>query len=255
MTTELTLDTLKTTLSDAFTAIETTAHSIPMDVTKEMWQINEQAELSVATEVNGIMNELLAYSTIETRLTDKYISIASRLLYGEKWKALKGIKSCNKAIEKVLGSGKKSTVSGAIAIANLFYENGLLKDTRYINSSKQCMQKVAQSSEKDYFEKLKNWFSENPNCTVEAMTDKINELKNPPVDSTASEVDVEETKETPKKDSKKTPKEESKDTPKEETKESLSSNAHYQLTQLRAHIDSLTKEQIKKVIDDILALG
>ena len=258
MTTELTLDTLKTTLSDAFTAIETTAHSIPMNVTKDLWQIDEQAELSVATEVNGLMNELLAYSTIETRLTDKYISIASRLLYGEKWKALKGIKSCNKAIEKVLGSGKKSTISGAIAIADLFYENGLLKDTRYINSSKQCMQKVAQSSEKSYFEELKNWFSENPNCTVKNMTEKIDELKNPPVESTASEVDVaekEESKETPKKESKETPKEESKETPKEESKEKLSSNAHYQLTQLRAHIDSLTKEQIKKVIDDILALG
>ena len=258
MTTELTLDTLKTTLSDAFTAIETTAHSIPMNATKDLWQIDEQAELSVATEVNGLMNELLAYSTIETRLTDRYISIASRLLYGEKWKVLKGIKSCNKAIEKVLGSGKKSTISGAIAIADLFYENGLLKDTRYINSSKQCMQKVAQSSEKSYFVELKKWFSENPNCTVKTMTDKIEELKNPPVESTASEVAVEEKeeyKETPKKESKETPKEESKETPKEETKEKLSSNAHYQLTQLRAHIDSLTKEQIKKVIDDILALG
>ena len=263
MTTELTLDTLKTTLSDAFTAIETTAHSIPMNVTKDLWQIDEQADLSVATEVNGLMNELLAYSTIETRLTDKYISIASRLLYGEKWKALKGIKSCNKAIEKVLGSGKKSTISGAIAIADLFYENGLLKDTRYINSSKQCMQKVAQANEKSYFEELKKWFSENPNCTVKAMTDKIDELKNPPVESTANEVDVEEkkadskeeSKAGSKEESKETPKEESKETPKEESKEKLSSNAHYQLTQLRAHIDSLTKEQIKKVIDDILALG
>ena len=258
MTTELTLDTLKTTLSDAFTAIETTAHSIPMNATKDLWQIDEQAELSVATEVNGLMNELLAYSTIETRLTDRYISIASRLLYGEKWKALKGIKSCNKAIEKVLGSGKKSTISGAIAIADLFYENGLLKDTRYINSSKQCMQKVAQSSEKNYFEDLKKWFSENPNCTVKDMSDKIDELKNPPVESTASEVDVaekKESKETPKEESKETSKEESKETTNEESKEKLSSNAHYQLTQLRAHIDSLTKEQIKKVIDDILALG
>ena len=250
MTTELTLDTLKTTLSDAFTAIETTAHSIPMNATKDLWQIDEQADLSVATEVNGLMNELLAYSTIETRLTDRYISIASRLLYGEKWKALKGIKSCNKAIEKVLGTGKKSTISGAIAIADLFYENGLLKDTRYINSSKQCMQKVAQSSDKNYFEDLKKWFSENPNCTVKAITDKIDELKNPPIESTASEADVAE-----KKESKETPKEESKETPKEDSKEKLSSNAHYQLTQLRAHIDSLTKEQIKKVIDDILALG
>ena len=258
MTTELTLDTLKTTLSDAFTAIETTAHSIPMNVTKDLWQIDEQADLSVATEVNGLMNELLAYSTIETRLTDRYISIASRLLYGEKWKALKGIKSCNKAIEKVLGSGKKSTISGAIAIADLFYENGLLKDTRYINSSKQCMQKVAQASDKSYFEDLKKWFSENPNCTVKSMADKIEELKNPPVESTASEVDVtekEESKETPKEESKETPKEDSKETPEEESKIPLSSNAHYQLTQLRAHIDSLTKEQIKKVIDDILALG
>ena len=258
MTTELTLDTLKTTLSDAFTAIETTAHSIPMNATKDLWQIDEQADLSVATEVNGLMNELLAYSTIETRLTDRYISIASRLLYGEKWKALKGIKSCNKAIEKVLGTGKKSTISGAIAIADLFYENGLLKDTRYINSSKQCMQKVAQSSDKNYFEDLKKWFSENPNCTVKAITDKIDELKNPPIESTASEADVaekKESKETPKEESKETPKEESKETPKEDSKEKLSSNAHYQLTQLRAHIDSLTKEQIKKVIDDILALG
>ena len=261
MTTELTLDTLKTTLSDAFTAIETTAHSIPMNATKDLWQIDEQAELSVASEVNGLMNELLAYSTIETRLTDKYISIASRLLYGEKWKALKGIKSCNKAIEKVLGSGKKSTISGAIAIADLFYENGLLKDSRYINSSKQCMQKVAQSSEKSYFEDLKNWFSENPNCTVKDMTDKINELKNPPVESTASEVDVAESKADSKEESKADSKEESKADSKEESKAdskekvALSSNAHYQLTQLRAHIDSLSKEQIKKVIDDILALG
>ena len=128
------------------------------------------------------------------------------------------------------------------------------------------MQKVAQSSEKNYFEDLKKWFSENPNCTVKAMTDKIDELKNPPVESTASEVDVaekkesketpkEESKETPKEESKETPKEESKETPKEESKEKLSSNAHYQLTQLRSHIDSLTKEQIKKAIDDILALG
>lgn len=260
MTTELTLDTLKTTLSDAFTAIETTAHSIPMNATKDLWQIDEQAELSVATEVNGLMNELLAYSTIETRLTDRYISIASRLLYGEKWKALKGIKSCNKAIEKVLGSGKKSTISGAIAIAGLFYENGLLKDTRYINSSKQCLQKVAQSSDKTYFEDLKKWFSENPNCTVKTITEKIDELKNPPVETTATEADVSENKadskeETLKEESKETPKEESKETPKEESKEKLSSNAHYQLTQLRAHIDSLTKEQIKKAIDDILALG
>ena len=251
-------------MSDDFTAIERTAHSIPMNVTKDLWQIDEQAELSVATEVNGLMNELLAYSTIETRLTDKYISIASRLLYGEKWKALKGIKSCNKAIEKVLGTGKKSTISGAIAIADLFYENGLLKDTRYINSSKQCMQKVAQASEKTYFEDLKEWFSKNPNCTVKEMTDKIEELKNPPVDSTASEVEVKEKKTDSKeenKESKADSKEESKTDSNEECKAGskenvpLSSNAHYQLTQLRAHIDSLTKEQIKKVIDDILALG
>ena len=110
---------------------------------------------------------------------------------------------------------------------------------------------------------VKKWFSEHPNCTVKDITEKIDELKNPPVESTASEVDVsqkktdskEESKETPKEESKETPKEESKETPKEESKEKLSSNAHYQLTQLRAHIDSLTKEQIKKVIDDILALG
>ena len=235
MTTELTLDTLRNTLTDAFTAIETTAHSISMEATKNLWEIDEQAELTIATEVNGLMNELLAYSTIETRLTDKYISIASRLLYAEKWKALKGINSCNKAIEKVLGSGKKSTISGAIAIADLFYENGLLKDTRYINSAKQCMQKVAQSSEKSYFEELKKWFSENPNCTVKAMTDKIGELKNPPVEVEATDVKTEEK-------------------PQAEEKP-LSSNAHYQLSQLRARIDSLTKEQIKKVIDDILALG
>ena len=250
MTTELTLDTLKTTLSDAFTAIETTAHSIPMNVTKDLWQIDEQAELSVATEVNGLMNELLAYSTIETRLTDKYISIASRLLHGEKWKALKGIKSCNKAIEKVLGSGKKSTISGAIAIADLFYENGLLKDTRYINSSKQCMQKVAQASEKNYFEDLKKWFSENPNCTVKEITDKIDELKNPPIEVTHNEADVIEKKAMDEKAEKK-----AEEKAEEKAEKKLSSNAHYQLTQLRAHIDSLTKEQIKKVIDDILALG
>ena len=253
MTTELTLDNLKTTLSDAFTAIETTAHSIPMDATKDLWKFDEHADLSVAIEVNGLMNELLAYSTIETRLTDKYISIASRLLYGEKWKALKGIKSCNKAIEKVLGNGKKSTISGAIAIADLFYENGLLKDTRYINSSKQCMQKVAQASDKKYFEDLKKWFSENPNCTVKDMTDKINELKNPPIESTAEEVDVAEKKEDSKEEKKADSKEEKKTDSNEKIQ--LSSNAHYQLAQLRAHIDSLTKEQIKKVIDDILALG
>ena len=262
MTTELTLDTLKTTLTDAFTAIETTAHSIPMDATKNLWQIDEQAELTVATEVNGLMNELLAYSTIETRLTDKYISIASRLLYGEKWKALKGVKSCNKAIEKVLGSGKKSTISGAIAIAELFYENGLLKDSKYINSAKQCMQKVAQSSEKTYFEDLKKWFSENPNCTVKEMTDKVDELKNPPIETTASEADVEEKKtdfkEEKKADSKEESKadvEEQKVDSKEENKEPLTGNAHYQLTQLRARIDNLSKAQIKKAIDDILALG
>lgn len=261
MTTELTLDTLRNSLTDAFIAIETTAHSIPMEVTKNLWEIDEEADLSISIEVNGLMNELLAYSTIETRLTDKYISIASRMLYGEKWKALKGIKSCNKAIEKVLGSGKKSTISGAIAIADLFYENGLLKDTRYINSSKQCMQKVAQSSEKSYFKDLKTWFSENPNCTVKEMNNKIDELKNPPVESTASEVNVTEKKADSKEEKKAEHKEESKVDSKEESKadskhdKTLSSNAHYQLVQLRAHIDSLTKEQIKKVIDDILTLG
>ena len=253
MTTELTLDTLKTTLTDAFTAIETTAHSIPMEITKELWEIDEQADLSVATEVNGLMNELLAYSTIETRLTDKYISIASRMLYGEKWKALKGIKSCNKAIEKVLGSGKKSTISGAIAIADLFYENGLLKDTKYINSAKQCMQKVAQATEKPYFEALKKWFEENPNCTVKAMTDKVEELKNPPVDVESADV---EAKAESKKEAKAESKEEAKAESKEEVKaEPLKGNAHYQLTQLRAHIDNMTKDQIKKALDDIIALG
>lgn len=253
MTTELTLDTLRTTLSDAFTAIETTAHSIPMEATKNLWEIDEQTDIAVATEVNGLMNELLAYSTIETRLTDKYISIASRMLYGEKWKALKGIKSCNKAIEKVLGSGKKSTISGAIAIADLFYENGLLKDTKYINSAKQCMQKVAQASEKPYYEALKEWFSQNPSCTVKEMTDKIETLKNPPID--VESADIEEKAET-KQEEKAETKQESKAESKEESKaDSKPSNAHYQLVQLRAHVDNLTKEQIKKALDDIIALG
>ena len=257
MTTELTLDTLRTTLSDAFTAIETTAHSIPMEATKELWEIDEQADLQVATEVNGLMNELLAYSTIETRLTDKYISIASRMLYGEKWKALKGIKSCNKAIEKVLGSGKKSTISGAIAIADLFYENGLLKDTKYINSAKQCMQKVAQATEKPYYETLKEWFSQNPNCTVKAMTDKIEELKNPPVDVESAVVEEKQTesKEEKQAESKEEKQTESKEEKQTESKEEKTTNAHYQLTQLRAHVDSMTKEQIKKALDDIIALG
>ena len=257
MTTELTLDTLRTTLSDAFTAIETTAHSIPMEATKELWEIDEQVDLQVATEVNGLMNELLAYSTIETRLTDKYISIASRMLYGEKWKALKGIKSCNKAIEKVLGSGKKSTISGAIAIADLFYENGLLKDTKYINSAKQCMQKVAQATEKPYYETLKEWFSQNPNCTVKAMTDKIEELKNPPVyvESAVVEEKQTESKEEKQAESKEEKQTESKEEKQTESKEEKTTNAHYQLTQLRAHVDSMTKEQIKKALDDIIALG
>lgn len=256
MTTELTLDNLRNTLTDAFTAIETTAHSIPMEATKEFWEIDEQADLAVATEVNGLMNELLAYSTIENRLTDKYISIASRMLYGEKWKALKGIKSCNKAIEKVLGSGKKSTISGAIAIADLFYENGLLKDTKYINSAKQCMQKVAQASDKPYYESLKEWFSINPNCTVRAMIEKIDELKNPPVDVETTDVEEKQAESKEEKQAESKEEKQAEEKPQtEEKKQPLTGNAHYQLSQLRAHIDSMTKEQIKKVIDDILALG
>ena len=105
------------------------------------------------------------------------------------------------------------------------------------------------------------------NKDTHKITDKIDELKNPPVDSTASETDVAEKKRDSKEESKESKEsktdsnEENKRDSKEESKEDsnekvpLSSNAHYQLTQLRAHIDSLTKEQIKKVIDDILALG
>ena len=236
MTTEITLETLTNNLQNSLENIKSDAHSLSVEDYKLFWKFKEDATDIVIHEIGGIMTELVAWSTLDKTLTMNYAKVAAKLLHEDSWKFLQGVQSVNEAMQLVLGHGKKSTISGAVSVAKMFLNcNGDFIDSKYSKSAYQCLQLVSQSTDKEYHKELCLWFSENATCSVKTLKDKISELKNPPVEVEATEVKTEEK-------------------PQAEEKP-LSSNAHYQLSQLRAHIDSLTKEQIKKVIDDILALG
>lgn len=168
------------------------------------------------------------------------------------------IKNCKSINQLLVSLGiPKGTASGYVKIANICYNEYGDLYPMFSKFNYKSLQLLAQAKEEDRNYALE-YLEDNLEPTSKEVADA---LKHIVVVDNEDELPIEENvKETPKKDtpkeeSKETPKEESKDTPKEESKEKLSSNAHYQLTQLRAHIDSLTKEQIKKVIDDILALG
>ena len=270
MTTEnqLTLSTLTTQVSNIFDTVEQTSKSLTTEEYTTVWKFNKGVAEVTVREVGAVMTELLAYSTMDMKIKDKYPQLASRLMHNDAWKALNGIKSVNEAMLTILGKSAKGTVSGAVSVAKMFYNcNGLLIEPDvYGKSNYRCMQTVAQSTEKPYHKELCEWFREHPTCKASEMDEKVKELKNPVID--VESADIEETKqeetkqeetkqeETKQEETKQEEKAESKqETKQEEKAESKLSNAHYQLCQLRAHIDSLTKEQIKKALDDIIALG
>ena len=261
MTTEsqLTLQTLTTQVSSIFDAVEQTSKTLTTQEYTSVWQFNENVAEVTVREVGAVMTELLAYSTMDMKLKDKYPQLAARLLHDDAWKALKDVKSVNEAMLSILGKGAKGTVSGAVAVAKMFYNctGALIEPNIYGKSNYRCMQTVAQSTEKPYHKELCEWFREHPTCKASEMDAKVAELKKPVID--VESADVEETKQEEKTETKEEPKQEekteTKEGPKQEEQTDKSSNTHYQLVQLRAHIDSLTKEQIKKALDDIIALG
>lgn len=261
MTTEITLQTLTSNLQNSLENIKSDAHSLSVDDYKLFWRFKEDASDIIVHEVGGIMTELVAWSTLDKTLTMNYAKVAAKLLHDDAWKFLQGIKSVNEAMKLVLGDGKKSTISGAVSVAKMFLNcNGEFIDSKYSKSAYQCLQLVAQSTDKEYHKTLCLWFSDNATCSVKELKDKIEELKNPPVDIEEKYVEsVEksqaESKEKPQAESKEEKQAESKEEKQTESKEEKTSNVHYQLVQLRAHIDSMTKEQIKKSLDDIIALG
>lgn len=262
MTTEMTLATLTNNLQSSLENIKTDAHSLSTEDYKLFWKFSKDATDMIVHEVGGIMTELVAWSTIDKTLTMNYAQVAAKLLHDDSWKYLEGVNSVNEAMKLVLGDGKKSTISGAVAVAKMFLNcNGSFIDDRYAKSAYQCLQLVAQSTDKEYHKALCLWFSDNATCTVKALKEKIADFKNPPIDVETADVESKpQAEEKPQAEKKaqaeeKPQVEEKSQEDKEETDKKLSSNAHYQLVQLRSHIDSLTKEQIKKVIDDILALG
>lgn len=259
MTTEMTLATLTNNLQSSLENIKTDAHSLSTEDYKLFWKFSKDATDMIVHEVGGIMTELVAWSTIDKTLTMNYAQVAAKLLHDDSWKYLEGVNSVNEAMKLVLGDGKKSTISGAVAVAKMFLNcNGSFIDDRYAKSAYQCLQLVAQSTDKEYHKALCLWFSDNATCSVKTLKDKIAELKNPPVEVEATDVETEEKLQAEPKEEKSQAEpgnEKPVTEPEKSENKPLSSNAHYQLSQLRAHIDSLTKEQIKKVIDDILALG
>lgn len=173
------------------------------------------------------------------------------------------IKNCKSINQLLVSLGiPKGTASGYVKIANICYnEHGDLYPM-FSKFNYKSLQLLAQAKEEDRNYALE-YLEDNLEPTSKEVADALKHIvvvdneDKLPIEENVKETTKKETskEETPKEESKETPKEESKETPKEESKVPLSSNAHYQLTQLRAHIDTLSKEQIKKIIDDILALG
>ena len=171
------------------------------------------------------------------------------------------IKNCKSINQLLVSLGiPKGTASGYVKIANICYNEYGDLYPMFSKFNYKSLQLLAQAKEEDRNYALE-YLEDNLEPTSKEVADALKHIvvadseEKLPIEEDVKETSKEESKETPKEESKETPKEESKETPKEESKEKLSSNAHYQLTQLRAHIDSLTKGQIKKAIDDILALG
>ena len=170
------------------------------------------------------------------------------------------IKNCKSINQLLVSLGiPKGTASGYVKIANICYNEYGDLYPMFSKFNYKSLQLLAQAKEEDRNYALE-YLEDNLEPTSKEVADALKHIvvadseEKLPIED-VKETSKEESKETPKKESKETPKEDSKETSEEESKIPLSSNAHYQLTQLRAHIDSLTKEQIKKVIDDILALG
>lgn len=255
------LNLLKETTLSIFDKASETSKAMSISDMRQTWQFVESTTDERVAVVGATMNELLVYSSLDKQLMSQYIKIASKLLYNEQYTALVGCDTPNKAMLKVLGSGKKSTISGAVAIARTFYLNGepvptftsVLKATTL-----QAQQLVAQADD-SIKDDLLHWFTDSSlevDRSTKAVKAKIAELKNPSIDVTDTVTETTETADTGTETTE-TAETGTKTTETVETavKEKVGKeNAHYSLTVLLSHIDSMTKVDIKAEIERILTL-